>query len=194
MAVNAIPIERKAFTVGEYEQMISAGVLSEDDRLELIEGEILAMSPIGGLHIQVVNRLNRLLVLLLKDQAVVSIQNPVRLRHSEPQPDVAILRSTANDQPAGVPRASDVILVIEVADTSVALDRAVKIPLFGREGIPEAWLVDLAQGSIEVYRGPSPSGYRNKQTLGAGDILTIEAVADARLPLDDILGQLPAEN
>jgi Uma2 family endonuclease len=186
--------ERKAFTVGEYEQMISAGVLSEDDRLELIEGEILAMSPIAGLHIQVVNRLNRLLVLLLKDQAVVSIQNPVRLRHSEPQPDVAILRSTANDQPAGVPRASDVILVIEVADTSVALDRAVKIPLFGREGIPEAWLVDLAQGSIEVYRGPSPSGYRNKQALGAGDILNIEAFADTRLPVDDILGQLPSEH
>jgi len=87
-----------------------------------------------------------------------------------------------------------VILVIEVADSSVALDRAIKIPLFGREGIPEAWLIDLAQGLIEVYRGPSPSGYRNKQTLGAGDILTIEAVADAHLPVDDILGQLPAEN
>jgi len=190
MAVNAISIERKAFTVGEYEQMISAGVLSEDERLELIEGEILAMSPIGGLHIQVVNRLNRLLVLLLKDQAVVSIQNPVRLRNSEPQPDVAILRSTVNDRPAGVPRASDVVLVVEVADTSVDLDRTIKIPLFGREGIPEAWLVDLAQGSIEVYRGPGPSGYRNKQTLGASDFLTIEAIADTRLLVDDILGGL----
>jgi Uma2 family endonuclease len=194
MAVNAIPIERKAFTVGEYEQMISAGVLSEDDRLELIEGEILAMPPIGGLHIQVVNRLTRLLVLLLKDQAVVSIQNPVRLQNSEPQPDVAVLRPSVNDEPTGVPRASDVILVIEVADTSVALDRAVKIPLYGREGIPEAWLVDLGQGAIEVYRGPSLSGYRNKLTLGAGDTLTIEGVADAHLRVDDVLGNLPVEN
>src|SRR5258708_10659424 len=193
MAVNAIPVERKAFTVGEYEQMISAGVLSEDDRLELIEGEILAMSPIGGLHIQVVTRLTRLLVLLLKDQAVVSIQNPVRLRNSEPQSDVAVLRPSVNDEPTGVPRASDVILVIEVADTSVALDRAVKIPLYGREGIPEAWLVDLGQGAIEVYRGPSLSGYRNKQTLGAGDTLTIEGVADAHLRVDDVLGNLPVE-
>ena len=128
------------------------------------------------------------------DQAVVSIQNPVRLRNSESQPDVAVLRSTIDDQPVGVPRASDVILVIEVADTSVALDRAVKIPLFGREGIPGAWLIDLAQSSIEVYRGPSPSGYRNKQTLGAGDILTIEAIADTHMPVDDILGHPPAEN
>src|SRR5258708_35048160 len=119
MAVNGILIERKAFTVAEYEQLIAAGILNEDDRLELIEGEILVMSPVAGLHIQVVNRLNRLLVLLLKDQAVVSIQNPVRLRNSEPQPDVAVLRSTVNDRSASVPRASDVILVIEVADTSV---------------------------------------------------------------------------
>jgi Uma2 family endonuclease len=193
MAVNAIPVERKAFTVGEYEQLISAGVLGEDDRYELIEGDILTMSPIGGLHIQVVNRLNRLLVLLLKERAVVSIQNPIRLTNSEPQPDVAILQSNVNDRPARVPRAGDVLLVIEVADTSVALDRAVKIPLFGREGIPEAWLVDLAQGTIEVYRGPSPSGYRNKQTLGPGDILTIQTIVDARLTADEIIGQLPPE-
>src|SRR5438270_525139 len=157
MAVNAIPVERKTFTVAEYEEMASAGVLNEDERLELIEGEILAMAPIGGLHIQMVNRLNRLLVLLLKDQAVVSIQNPVRLSNSEPQPDVAVLRALVESRPAGVPRASDVILLIEVADTSVALDRTIKVPLYGREGIPEAWLVDLTQGAIEVYRGPSLS-------------------------------------
>jgi len=191
MAVNAIPVERKAFTVDQYEQMISAGVLREDDRLELIEGEILEMSPIGGLHIQVVNRLTRLLVLLLKDQAVVSIQNPIRLGRSEPQPDVAVLRTDVNDRPAGVPRAEDVLLVIEVADTSAALDRTIKIPLYGREGVPEAWLVDLTLGSIEVYRGPNPSGYRNKQTLGPGEVLTIEAITDARLIVNDILGKLP---
>ena len=193
MAVDAIPVARKTFTVGEYEKLISAGVLSEDDRFELIEGDILAISPIGGLHIQVVNRLNRLLVLLIRDQAVVSIQNPIRLKNSEPQPDVTILRSKVDIGPAGVPRASDVLLVIEVADTSAALDRVVKIPLFGREGIPEAWLVDLTQGVVEVYRGPNSSGYRNKETLGLGDTLTIEAMADARLAVDDVIGQLPRD-
>jgi Uma2 family endonuclease len=191
MAINAIQVERKKFTVDQYELMISAGVLSEDDRLELIEGEILEILPIGGLHIQVVNRLTRLLVLLVKDQAVVSIQNPIRLGRSEPQPDVAVLRTDVNDRPAGVPQGGDVLLVIEVADTSVNLDRAIKIPLFGREGVPEAWLVDLTLGSIEVYRGPIPSGYRSKQTLGPGDVLTIEAIPHVRLTVDDIIGQLP---
>lgn len=100
MVVNLIQAERKLFTVDEYEQMVSAGVLGEDDGLELIEGDIVSMSPIGGQHIQVVNRLNRLLVLLLKDRAVVSIQNPVRLKNSEPQPDVAILRSELDEKPA----------------------------------------------------------------------------------------------
>src|SRR5713101_9037955 len=126
MAINPIQIERKLFTVSEYEQMIAAGVLNEDDRLELIEGDILAMSPISGLHIHVVNRLNRLFVQRLEERAVVSVQNPVRLTNSEPQPDLAILRPEVDERAAAVPGGDDVLLLIEVADTTARFDQTVK--------------------------------------------------------------------
>jgi Uma2 family endonuclease len=193
VAVNSIQVERKLFTVLEYEQMIAAGVLNEDDRLELMEGDILAMSPIGGLHIHVVNRLTRLFVQQLKDRAVVSVQNPVRLSNSEPQPDLAILRPEVDERAAAVPAADDVLLLIEVSDTTAAYDQSVRVPLYGREGIRETWLVFLTEGVIEVYRGPGAGGYRKKETFGPHEVLAPEALPDVRLTVDDIIGLPPAE-
>ena len=187
MAVNAIQIERKLFTVEEYEKMVAAGVLYEDDRLELIQGEILAMSPIGGLHIQVVNRLNRLLVGQLQDRAVVSVQNPIRLLNSEPQPDLAILRPETAKGPAAVPRSEDVLLVIEVADTTAGYDRAIKVPLYANNEIPEVWLIDVQERVIEVYRGPAPGRYKRSETLTGADKVAPQAMPDVQLSVDEIL-------
>jgi len=158
MAVTSVQIERKLFTVDEYEQMIAAGVLKEDERLELIEGDILAMSPIGGLHIHVVNTLNRLFIQRLGNRGVVSVQNPVRMSNSEPQPDLTILRPEVNERTRAVPGTRDVLLLIEVSDTTAAYDRTVKVPLYAAEGIRETWLMDLAAGGVEVYRGPGNAG------------------------------------
>jgi Uma2 family endonuclease len=163
MAVNAIQVERKLFTVEEYEQMISAGVLGEDDRLELIEGEIIKMSPIGSLHVFIVNRLTNLLAARVRERAIVSVQNPIRLTNSQPQPDLALLRPAVGLRPHLLPNAGDVLLLIEVADMTARFNESEKVPLYGREGIGEYWLVDLAEGVVEVYRGPGAGSHKTKE-------------------------------
>ena len=194
MAVNEIGVERKTFTVEEYEQMISARILNEDERLELIEGEIIKMSPIGSIHVFVVNRLTNLLAEQVQKLAIVSVQNPIRLAQSEPQPDVALLSLAAGLHPQTLPAADEVLLVIEVSDTSAKLDHAIKIPLYGREGIRECWLVNLVDGVIEVYRGPGARGYRSMEKFGSGDILVPLGLPNMHLTVDVILGGLPQDH
>ncbi|MBN2702511.1 MAG: Uma2 family endonuclease [Methylothermaceae bacterium] len=147
--------------------MGEAGIFSEDDRVELIEGEIFDMTPIGHQHAGLVNRLNRLLVMAAGGRAVVSVQNPLRLsEQSEPQPDLALLKPRADDYQGAAATATDVLLVVEVADTSRDYDRTVKIPLYAQHDIPEAWLIDLPGKVVEVYRDPSPDGYRDVRRYG----------------------------
>lgn len=193
MAINSVQVEHKLFTVAEYEQMISAGVLGEDDRLELIEGEIIKMSPIGSLHVFIVNQLNDLLGTRLRKRAIVSVQNPIRLANSQPQPDLTLLRPAVRRRPDLLPSAADVLLLIEVADTTARFDQSVKVPLYGREGISEYWLIDLSNSVVEVYRGPVAGGYRTKQTFAIGDVLVPEAFPDLHLDVQDIFG-LPASD
>ena len=141
---------RRRFTTAEYERMAETGILPEDDRSELIAGEIIQMNPIGGRHIQAVNRLNRLLSHIAGEQALVSVQNPIRLSDdSEPQPDLTLLRD--RDYVGEIPAAADVLLAIEVADSSLDYDRGRKLPLYAAAGISEAWLIDLAAGSVEDW-------------------------------------------
>ena len=152
----AIQLERRRFTVDEYHRMAEAGILGEDDRVELIEGEIVYMSPIGGRHIACVNDLNGLLVPREGEGAIVSIQNPVRLGdHVEPEPDVTVLRWREGYRAGEMPTAADVLLLIEVADSSLNYDRQVKLRLYARALIPEVWIVNLQDRSIELYTGPS---------------------------------------
>ncbi len=181
-------VARKLITVTEYDQMVRAGVFNEDDRLELIEGELITTSPIGSTHAGIVNRLTRALSAQVGAQAVVAVQNPIRLAQSEPQPDLALLRPRADDYTRSHPEPNDILLVIEVADASVDYDRTVKVPLYGRSGIPEVWLIDLLEGVIEVYRTPASIGYRAKQTYAAGDSLTPEALPGLTLTVAEILG------
>jgi Uma2 family endonuclease len=177
---------RRLLTVDEYHRMGEAGILTDDDRVELIEGELVAMAPVGSEHVATTNALTRLLVLAIGDRGIVSVQNPVRLtQRSEPQPDFAILRPR-DDYRTALPGPADTILAIEVASTSLEYDRGVKLALYARSGIPEVWIVSLAAEQVEVYRSPVGDNYTLVTRAGRSDVLTIEAFADVRVPVDAI--------
>jgi Uma2 family endonuclease len=166
----AVAFHRRPFTVAEYHTMLGAGTLTADGRVELIEGEIVQRSPIGSRHAGQVNRLNRILVRALGDRGVVTVQNPVTLNDlSEPEPDLAILRPRDDDYAAAHPTSNDVLLLIEVADASLAFDRQVKLPLYARCSIPEVWLLALERGVLEVHRSPAGAAWREVRQLRAGD-------------------------
>jgi Uma2 family endonuclease len=156
----AVQLLRRQFTVAQYHQMVAAGILTEDDRVELIEGEIIEMSPIGRRHAACVNRLVRLFSERLGDRVIVAAQNPVELSdRSEPQPDVALLQPRSDFYEAGHPQPQDILL-----------------------------LVDLNQNAIAVYREPSLSGYGQVEELQREQILTVQAIADINLVMDEVLG------
>ncbi len=186
MAVQAL---RKRFTIEDYHRMGRAGIFSEDDRVELIDGEIVVMTPIGSPHAGKVDRLNNILTPRLAGRATVRVQNPVLLPpDSEPQPDLALIRPRPDFYERAHPRADDVLLLIEVSDTSLEYDRTVKLPLYARAGIPEVWIVDLAGECVEVYREPQPHGYRHVRRFTRGQSLTPSALPDLRLSVDEIFG------
>ena len=173
-------VTKHCFTVEEYHKMGESGIFGEDDRVELVEGEVVEMTPIGGRHLWVVNRLTDVLADFREmGPFVISVQNPVVLgEYEEYQPDLALLR---RDAPGGkVPRAEDVLLVVEVADTSLQYDREEKLPRYARAGIPEVWIVNVREEVIEIYADASPSGYRSvTRVRGGQDVasLTIEELA-----------------
>jgi Uma2 family endonuclease len=188
MAVHLL--KRRLFTVEEYYRMAEAGIISTGERLELIEGEVVAMAAIGSRHAACVDRLNYFLSQRVGGRALVRVQNPIRLdQFSEPQPDIALLRPRADFYAFAHPGPADVFLVVEVADTSAGFDRDVKIPLYARAGIPEAWLVDLTGDYVMVYRKPSVQVYQDVQRLQRGQSLSPEAFPDLILAVEDILGQ-----
>lgn len=180
---------RRRFTTDEYEQMSLAGVLAEDDRVELIEGEIVEMSPLGPQHAACVDRLNRSLQRLVGDRAIVRVQNPIRLgEYSLPQPDIALAQSRDDFYAGNHPEPEDVLLLIEVSDSSLAYDRDVKLPLYARAGIAEVWLVALLPQVVEVYRVPGADGYGEKRTVGRSQSITPIHFPDVELIVEQILG------
>ncbi|HEU5424940.1 MAG TPA: Uma2 family endonuclease [Nitrolancea sp.] len=180
-------LTRYRFSVDDFQRMGEAGIFGEDDRVELLDGEIITMNPIGGPHMTSVNRLTRRLVLALGEDAIVSIQNPIVLgRHDEPQPDVVVLRSEA-DQHAGKPVPDDVLLLIEVADSTLAYDRDVKLPRYAQSGIPETWIVDLAGRLITRYTEPTAEGYRVATTFRPGQAIASASLPALQLAVADIL-------
>lgn len=183
-------VTRRRFTVHDYHRMGEAGILHEDDRVELIEGEIVEMAAIGTRHFACVNQLTRSLVREVGDAAIVSVQNPVRLdEHSEPQPDLTVLR--VRDYRESLPIPEDVLLLIEVSDTTLSYDRGVKLPLYARAGIREVWIVDVTHEVIERHTDPSGDGYRRTERTRRGEAIRSAALPELSLGVDTVLGSSP---
>jgi Uma2 family endonuclease len=185
----SVQLLRRKFTVEQYHKMAESGILTENDRVELIQGEVIEMSPIGRRHASCVARLTRLFTLRLGETAIVWPQNPIELDDtSEPQPDLTLLQPRPDFYESGHPQPEDIFLIVEVADTTAKFDRGVKIPLYAKDNIAEVWLVDINQQCIEVYRQPSPTGYKNVQTFQRGQTLSIQAFPDIEITVDQVLG------
>ena len=184
----ALHLLRGPFTVDTYQRLAELGVLRENDRVELIAGQVVEMSPIGDRHASCVRRLNQLFSRSLSGAAIVDVQNPVVLgEHDAPQPDVVLLKPRP-DAYLRHPRATDILLIIEVADTTLAYDRDIKIPLYARAGIPEAWLVDLHGNALSRYRSPGPDGYSDVVIVKRGEALRPLLVPDIEIRAKEILG------
>ncbi len=184
-----VQLQRHTFTVDDYHRMLEAGILTEDDRVELICGEIIAMAPIGSRHATCVDGFNELLGESLRRRAVVRVQNPITIgESSEPQPDISLARPPRSRYAAAHPTPPDVFFVVEVSDTTILFDREMKLPLYAKAGIPEVWIVDLTARRVETYRDPTPYGYREPRYLYLGDTLSPAAFPDVTLKVDEVLG------
>ena len=176
-------------TADEFEQMGRAGILHPDARLELLEGAIYEMSPIGSPHAACVDFLINLLTEFARRRFIVRGQNPIRLNDfSEPQPDVALLRWRDDFYRHAHPSPAHVLLVVEVADSSVETDRSYKIPLYAQAGIAEAWLVNLPAEQVELYASPANDAYQITQTFKRGDVVQSHTIKDLAINVSDILG------
>ena len=184
----SVAVTHRLFTVEEYHKMAESGILGEDDRVELIRGEIVQMSPIGSRHAACVARLATLFHKVVGDQAIVWTQNPIRLsQDSEPQPDVALLQPRPDFYADALPSAGDAFLVLEVAETSLDADRDVKASLYAEAGIPEFWLVELSARRVEVYRNPQGGAYRETRTYARSDRLAPRAFPEWEIELQGVL-------
>jgi Uma2 family endonuclease len=185
----AVPLQRHKFTADEYQAMGRAGILDEDSRVELIEGEIVDMPPICSSQGGSVDRGARAFVLRFDDVAQVRVQGSIRLdRFNEPEPDLALLRRRDDFYASELPGPDDVLLIVEVADSSLARDRGVKLRLYARTGVPEVWLVDLQHQVVEVHREPRRGSYRLVSTLRPGQPIAPLAFPDRELDLAEFLG------
>jgi Uma2 family endonuclease len=176
------------FTVKEYYRMAETGVLKPDARVELLNGEIIDMSPIGPLHGGVTNYLNQVFSVASKGRWMTAVQNPLRLDdHSEPQPDLALLRPSPDFYRKRHPQPEDVYLLVEVSDASLIIDREEKLPIHGRAGIAEVWIVNLVDLTVEVYHEPHFTGYTSKTILCAGDQARPRAFPDVTVDVAELL-------
>ncbi len=177
------------FTVEEYERMIATGIVTENDRVELIQGEILQKMPVGKSHGAAVKRLNRLCAIRLADTATISIQDPIVLEDSEPEPDVVLLLPRDDFYAAAKPVARDVLLLIEVADASLEYDREVKSRLYARAAVPEYWIVNLRDWCVEVHRQPQSDGqYLESTTYARGQFIELLSFPGIQMTVDELLG------
>ena len=183
-------MEKRLFTADELEQMVKAGILSEDDRVELVEGEIIKMSLIGKSHAACVDRLTRFFNKAADESVIVRGQGPILIDDLiELQPDVARLKARSDYYEDSLPAPGDILMVIEVADTTVGADRRVKMPLYARAGIPVAWLVDLPKKAVEIYAGSRDGRYEAVQRLGRKGVikLTIPGITETDLRVEQFL-------
>ncbi len=180
-------LSRRRFDVDEYHRMMHTGILVEGDRIELLQGEIVEMTPIGSRHVSCVGRLTRIFVLALSDRAFVTAQGVVRLdRYSEPQPDLLVLRWRDDDYAGHTANPADTLLLVEVADSSLRTDRDLKLSLYAAAAIPEVWIVDLESEAVEVYREPEGDRYRRSERISEGTVQP-HAFPELAIAIADIL-------
>jgi Uma2 family endonuclease len=180
-------IKRRQITVDEYYRMAEVGLIGPDERVELIEGEIIDMAPIGYDHASFVNQLTSLLVKAVQDKGVVSVQNPVRLSNrSEPEPDFAVLKPRADFYRKQHPNAADVLLIIEVSNTSERYDREIKLPLYASHGIPEVWIISIEHKTVSIYRSPTGDRYQHEQTTDTPGLVALSALPEVSVDLSTL--------
>jgi Uma2 family endonuclease len=185
----SVQMQRRLFTVQEYHLMGETGILGEDDRVELIEGEIVQMAAIGTRHASCVKRLIAVFSDLERRRAIIGAQDPIQLtERTEPQPDIVLLQPRADYYATAHPVPSEVLLLVEVSDSTVDFDRDVKVPNYARSGIQELWLWDLEVNCLEVYRCPTANGYTSMQKLERGEMVAPLAFPEFEVSIDFILG------
>jgi Uma2 family endonuclease len=179
---------RRRLDIDVYYRMAESGILTDPRHVELIDGEIIDMAAIGSPHAAVTNRLARLFSRALRDEAaLVNVQSPLRLDpYNEPQPDVMLLRPRADDYRANHPSAADVLLLVEVSETSLAYDRSIKLALYAKFGVPEVWIIDLPGNAVEVYRAPKDGVYVSRERLTEG-LLAPALVPDLTIDVTGLL-------
>ncbi len=186
----AVDFKHHRFTLAQYERMIETGVLTDRDRVELIEGEIIEMPPIGDPHAGTCNRVAHVLITRLGGRAVVAVANPVALPIvvSMPQPDMAVLKPRSTFYADRRPQPEDTFFVVEVMDSSTRYDRRIKAPLYARAGVPELWLVDIPRMIVEVLREPREASYQSLRTMRRGESVSPLAFPDVSFNFAELLG------
>ncbi len=183
-----VQLLRKKFSVGQYHQMIESGILTDQDRIELIQGELIEMSPIGRQHAACVDRVTELLIRKLGQRAIVRVQNPIQLSDtSEPQPDFAILQRRSDFYAEGHPQPNDIFALVEVSDSTVEFDRTVKVPLYAQNYITEVWILDLSTTTVAIYQEPALNEYQQLQTFHSGQMLAFQAFPDTQFTVDQLV-------
>ncbi|MGA7732869.1 MAG: Uma2 family endonuclease [Chloroflexia bacterium] len=183
-------MEKRLFTASELEQMARAGILSEDDRVELIYGEIVKMSPIGKVHAACVDRLTRFFNKAADDSVMVRGQGPILIgEYIELQPDLALMKARPDFYEASLPTGDDILLVIVVADATVSADRRIKMPLYAAAGIPIAWVVNLPKSVVEVYSDPRDGVYQRVERLTRKGVIALDipGIAESGVRVDSFL-------
>src|SRR5262249_52216070 len=182
-------VTKKLFTVDEYYRMADAGILTEDDRVELIDGEIIEISPIGNRHQACVNRANTFFNEAFGRAAIVSNQSPLRLsNYTEPVPDVIVLKPAPDFYASRERRPGDVFLVVEVSDTTLRYDKNLKLPRYAAAGVAEVWIEDLRNDLLLVYRDPGEKGFKTSLILHRGDSISPLAFPKVTFKIDDLIG------
>lgn len=196
IAERATAVEPRLFTVAEYGAMIERGILREGERVELLGGVIVRMAAMGARHAESLTRTTELVTPPLVGVARVRVQMPVVIpEYDEPEPDVAVVRPRDYGPGPGHPTPADILLLVEVSDTSLGFDRREKLPVYARAGIPESWLVDLPGDGIERHADPDPERglYRSVTRFGRGEMITSVVLPRLAFPVDAVLGRPPAE-
>ena len=190
MAVEHLELEsRPPLSVDEFEALVDAEGWDEDTRVELLDGEVIWMSPINDPHIGGVNRLNRLFRRFAEDVALVSVQNSIRIdNYDEPQPDVALLRPRADDYATATPTPTDILLLVEVSDSTLRIDLGRKARIYADAGVAEYWVVDLKNQVLYVHRDPAAGRYATRRVLGPGERISGQFAPEVVFGVAELFG------